>query len=153
LFERFHDALEGRFPAQWAGLQPWVPGRSEGVLLGGNLTVLSALLGTPYFPPLTEAVLFLEDIGERPYRVDRMLTSLRNAGVLAAVRGIALGAFVDGAPGADSVSVEAVLLERLADLGIPIVAGVPAGHLEDNAELPFGRRVALDAAAGTMAVI
>jgi muramoyltetrapeptide carboxypeptidase len=150
LAARFLDALEGRFPAQYNGLEPIAPGRAEGVLLGGNLAVLSALIGTPYFPPLTEAVLFLEDIGERPYRVDRMLTSWHAAGAFRGVRAIVLGAFVQGEPGSDGVTLGAVLRERLCDLGIPVVAGLPAGHLDDNAELPFGRRVSLDASAGCL---
>ena len=75
LFARFCAALEGQFPASFTGLDPIHPGRAEGILLGGNLAVLTALIGTAGFPPLQGAVLFLEDIGERPYRVDRMLTT------------------------------------------------------------------------------
>jgi muramoyltetrapeptide carboxypeptidase len=112
--------------------------------------VLTALIGTRHFPPLAEAVLFLEDIGERPYRVDRMLTTWRQAGAFAGVRGIVLGAFEQADPGSDGVAVESVLHERLADLGIPVAAGLPAGHLDDNAELPFGRRVTLDGSAGCL---
>jgi muramoyltetrapeptide carboxypeptidase len=150
LFERWRDAVEGRFPASIAQLETITPGVAEGVLLGGNLAVLTALLGTPQFPPLQDAVLFLEDVAERPYRVDRMLTTWRNANAFAAVRGIALGAFAEAEPGADAVSVESVLRERLGDLGIPVVAGVPSGHLDDNAELPFGRSVTLDATHGQL---
>jgi muramoyltetrapeptide carboxypeptidase len=149
-FARFVGALEGRFCERFAGLERIAGGAAEGVLMGGNLAVLCALLGTPWFPPLADAVLFLEDIGERPYRVDRMLTSLRDADVLRDVRGIALGAFVQGEPGADGITLAQVLSERLADLGVPVVAGVPAGHIDDNHELPFGRRVRLDADAGVL---
>jgi muramoyltetrapeptide carboxypeptidase len=150
LFRRFCGALEGVFPEAIEGLTPVVPGTAEGVLLGGNLAVLSALLGTPHFPPLADAVLFLEDIGERPYRVDRMLTSLRSAGALRGLRGVVLGAFTQGEPGPDGVTLEQVLHERLGDLGVPVARGLPAGHLDDNQELPFGARVVLEAGAGRL---
>ena len=149
-FERFASAIEGHFPESISGLTTIHGGVAEGVLLGGNLAVLHALLGTAQFPPLAGAVLFLEDIGERPYRVDRMLTSLRNSGALAAVRGIALGAFVQGEPGPDGTRLEHVLAERLGDLGIPVVAGLPCGHIDDNHELPFGHSVRLDATRGQL---
>jgi muramoyltetrapeptide carboxypeptidase len=150
MFARWQDAVEGRFPARYDGLECLQPGAAEGVLLGGNLAVLCALLGTPHFPSLDQAVLFLEDIGERPYRVDRMLTSLHSAGALAGVRAVVLGAFVESDPGPDGVPVEQVLRERLGELGIPVAAGLPCGHLEDNAELPLGRWVQLDAQRGTL---
>jgi len=152
LFERWRNAVEGRFPASFEQLETISPGVADGVLLGGNLAVLTALLGTAYFPPLQGAVLFLEDIGERPYRVDRMLTTWRQANVFAAVRGIVLGAFEQAQVGPDGVSVHDVLRERLSDLGIPVVAGLPAGHVDDNAELPFGRGVTLDATKGKLFV-
>ena len=79
-----------------------------------------------------------------------MLTSLRNAGVLHAVRGGVLGAFEKAEPGPDGVQVQDVLRERLSDLGVPVVAGAPCGHVDDNLELPFGTRVTLDADAGTL---
>ena len=148
--ERFYAALEGRFPERFAGLTPYAKGASEGILLGGNLAVLTALIGTSLFPPLHDAVLFIEDIGERPYRVDRMLTTWRHAGAFRGVRGILVGAFEQGDSGADGVTLDEVLRERLSDLAIPVAAGFPAGHIEDNHELPFGRRVALDADAGVL---
>jgi muramoyltetrapeptide carboxypeptidase len=148
LFERFCAALEGQFPARVDDLETYAAGVTEGILLGGNLAVLTALIGTPLFPPLHDAVLFLEDIGERPYRVDRMLTTWRNAGAFRGVRGIVVGAFAQGEPGADGVTLGQVLRERLSDLDVPVVAGFPAGHIDDNHELPFGRRVTLDAGQG-----
>jgi muramoyltetrapeptide carboxypeptidase len=151
-FDRFCAALEDRGSAELGGLERWAGGHAEGILLGGNLAVLCALLGTPEFPPLAGAVLFLEDIGERPYRIDRMLTSLRHAGSLRGVRAIVLGAFTDCEAGPDGTSAYDVLRERLCDLGIPISAGLPAGHIADNHELPFGRRVTLDADAGCLRI-
>lgn len=147
---RFCAALEGRFPERYGALTPYAPGIAQGILLGGNLAVLTALIGTALFPPLQDAVLFLEDIGERPYRVDRMLTTWRHADAFRGVRGIVLGAFEQGEPGADGVTLNDVLRERLGDLAIPVVAGFPAGHIDDNHELPFGRRVTLDADQGVL---
>jgi muramoyltetrapeptide carboxypeptidase len=150
LLQRWLRAVEGAVPPPITGLTALAQGRARGPLLGGNLAVLSALLGTPYAPPLEGCVLFLEDIGERPYRVDRMLTSWQQAGWLKQPRAIVLGAFRDAAPGPDGVSVEHVLCERLAGLGIPVLSGVPAGHLDDNLELPFGTLVEVDGGRGSL---
>jgi muramoyltetrapeptide carboxypeptidase len=147
---RWTRAVEGGLPVALTGLSAITPGRARGPLLGGNLAVLTALIGTPFAPPLDGCVLFLEDVGERPYRVDRMLTSWRQAGWLARPRAIVLGAFSDAQPGKDGVRVEQVLHERLHDLPIPVLAGVPAGHVEDNLELPLGALVTVDAAQGTL---
>lgn len=132
--ERWIRAVEGEV-SEPIETTPITPGLAEGPLVGGNLSVLAALVGTPYFPPLEGAVLFLEDVNEAPYRLDRLLTTLRNAGVLGGVRGIALGQFTTSAPEAGT---DAVLRERLGDLGIPVVLGVPSGHVDDNLELPLG---------------
>jgi muramoyltetrapeptide carboxypeptidase len=147
---RWFDAVEGSPPEPLQGLDCLAPGVTEGPLLGGNLAVLTALVGTPHGPPLDGAVLFLEDVGERPYRVDRMLTTLRQAGWLDRIAGIALGAFTEAAAGPDGVTVREVLLDRLAGLGVPVVASIPAGHLDDNLELPFGAPVRLDGHAGSL---
>jgi len=126
-------------------------GPVEGPLVGGNLEMISRLCGTPWALRLDGAILFLEDVGERPYRVDRQLTQLRLAGALDRVAGVVLGDFIgcvekDGsAPDA-----EAVITERLAGRGVPIVAGAPIGHGERNRALPHGARARLDAAAGTL---
>jgi muramoyltetrapeptide carboxypeptidase len=148
---RWIAAVEGALPPVISGLAALAEGRAQGPLLGGNLAVLSALIGTPYAPPLAGCVLFLEDVGERPYRVDRMLTTLAHAGWLALPRAIVLGGFTDAQPGADGTAVEHVLQERLGGLGIPVLAGLPAGHVDDNLELPFGVTAQVDSAAGTLA--
>ena len=147
---RWIAAVEGARPDALRGLTAIAGGVAEGPLIGGNLAVLCALCGTPYAPPVDRAVLFLEDVGERPYRIDRMLTTLRHSGWLARAAGVALGAFTDAEPGTDGTSVEDVLEERLGSLGIPVVRGVPAGHVDDNLELPLGARVRLDAGAGQL---
>ena len=143
-------AVEGAAPAPLQGLQSFSvghgDGQAHGILLGGNLAVLTALIGTPYFPPLDGCVLFLEDVGERPYRVDRMLTTWLSAGLLHKPAAIALGSFRDCTPNEDGVTVEYVLRERLGTLGIPVLAGIPAGHGDTNVELPLGASVHVDAA-------
>lgn len=149
--ERWQRTVEGALPPQLNQLHALAPGRARGPLLGGNLAVLTALIGTPYLPDLAGCVLFLEDIGERPYRIDRMLTTWLQAGLLHQPAAIALGAFSDAAPGSDGVTVADVLQERLGALGVPVLSGLPAGHVDDNLELPFGAYVELDAGAGTLA--
>lgn len=148
--QAWFSATEGKLPAALSGLECIAPGRAEGRLLGGNLAVLCALLPTPYAPPLDGAVLFLEDVGERPYRIDRMLTTLEHSGVLSRVAAVVLGQFTDASPGPDGTSVGSVLLRRLRPLGVPVLGGLPAGHVDDNLPLPFGRRVVVDADAGTL---
>jgi len=121
-----------------------VPGQASGRLVGGNLSLVAALLGTRWAWPAEGAILFLEDVCEAPYRIDRLLTQLRLAGVLDAASGFVLGSFTEG----DDPT--AVLQEHLAGLGKPLIAGWPAGHGRPNRSLPLGLRVALDAAAGTL---
>jgi muramoyltetrapeptide carboxypeptidase len=133
--------------------QPLVGGRAEGPLVGGNLSLLTRLLGTPYLPPLDGAVLLLEDVGERPYRLDRMWTHLALAGVLDRVRGLALGEFTDcEEPEADYRSAD-VVAALARETGLPCVAGLPVGHGAVNQPLPLGARVRLDADAGRLTVL
>jgi len=138
-------------PPPLTGLTAIESGRAEGRLVGGNLELLSRLVGTPWLPPLDGAILFLEDVGERPYRIDRQLTQLRLSGALDRLAGVVLGDFIgcvekDGS-GPDAAT---VLAERLAGHGIPVVAGAPIGHGERNRAIPHGTRARLDAAAGTL---
>jgi muramoyltetrapeptide carboxypeptidase len=148
---RLFDLLESARPAApLSGTATYVEGVAEGPLLGGNLSVFTRLLGTPYMPPLDGAVLLLEDQGERPYRLDRMWTHLHLAGVFARVRGIALGSFTGcDEPGASYTSAE-VLRELAGSTGLPCAAGFPVGHGEVNEPVPLGVRVRLDAAAARL---
>jgi muramoyltetrapeptide carboxypeptidase len=151
---RLFDLLESVRPAPpLAGTATYVGGVAEGALLGGNLSVLTRLLGTPYLPPLDGAILLLEDQGERPYRLDRMWTHLELAGVFARVRGIALGTFTAcEEPGASYTSAE-VLRELAARTGLPCAAGFPIGHGDSNEPVPLGVRVRLDADAATLSFL
>jgi len=127
-----------------------VRGVAEGPLLGGNLSLLTRLLGTPWLPPLDGGVLLLEDVGERPYRLDRMWTHLRLAGVFERVRALALGEFTEcEEPEAAYRSAE-VLADLAAETGLPCVAGLPIGHGPVNHPVPLGARVRLDAVAGRL---
>ena len=122
-----------------------------------NLTVATHLLGTPHWPDLDGAILVLEDVGEAPYRIERMLTHWRLGGALQRLGGIGLGSFSgcdDPTPQErSSFSLEEVLRERTADLGIPVVAGLPIGHGDCNAALPLGVRARLDGAGGGLALL
>ncbi|RIV38070.1 S66 peptidase family protein [Micromonospora radicis] len=128
-----------------------VAGRAVGRLLGGNLCLVVASLGTPDMPDLTGAVLLLEDVQEPPYKVDRMLTQLRRAGALDGLAGVAVGQFTDCADGWE-VSVADVLTERLGELGVPVLGGLPIGHGPGQLSVPVGTRAVLDADAGTLSV-
>jgi muramoyltetrapeptide carboxypeptidase len=109
-------------PESVVGDQAFVPGHAEGPLTGGNLSLLAALCGTPYAMRGQGHIVLLEDVGEEPYRIDRMLTQLLQAGCMNGVLGIALGSWEGcGDP-------MGVLIERLAPLGVPVVAGLPIGH-------------------------
>jgi len=130
-------------------------GIARGRLLGGNLAVLCGLLGTPFEPDTTDRVLFLEDVGEPPYRVDRMLRQLQLAGKLNRVAAVVLGHFTDCNPTAESPSrpINEVLGEYFGCLGVPVLAGFPAGHAQPNLTLPHGALVELNADSHTITVL
>jgi len=111
---------------------------ADGTLIGGNLAVLAAMLGTSFLPPLDDAILFIEDVGERPYRVDRMLTTLDQSGWFRRIRGIVIGAFTEGDPGPDGVLISEVLERQFSSVDFPVLHGLSAGHIVDNEPLPFG---------------
>ena len=149
---RLRDLLFGVAvpPLQGEG---WSPGVAEGPLLVGNLTVATHLLGTPHLPELRGAVLVLEDVGEAPYRLDRMLTHWRLCGALQQLAGIGFGRFSDCDHPESGFTVEQVLRERSADLGIPVLAELAVGHEPGNAALPLGQRVRLDADRGRLQLL
>jgi len=130
----------------------------SGPLIGGNMTLLCAALGTPYLPSFKHSILFFEDLDEVPYRFDRMLTQLLNAGLLQQVAGVAIGinANCQDPKAKDTKeyrqTVEDVFRERLFPLRVPVVAGLPFGHIPLNATLPVGIRVTLDANKGDLII-
>jgi muramoyltetrapeptide carboxypeptidase len=132
-------------------------GVAEGRLLGGNLSVLCADIGTRFEPKFNGRILFLEDVGERPYRLDRLLTQLLNAGVFEKVIGIAVGVNKDceekiPASGEYTQSSADVFAERLSSLKIPVVTGLPFGHVDLNATLPVGAKAKLDGDNGDLII-
>lgn len=128
----------------WDGLRVLRKGKARGPMVGGNLALVHALAAAGRLRVPEGAVLALEDVTEAPYRVDRMLTSLRLGGHLARVSGIVLGGFDRCAPGADGRTVEDVLADRLADLRVPVVAGAPFGHGSRNEAFVQGKDVCLE---------
>lgn len=127
-----------------------VPGEpASGILLGGNLTMLTSSLGTRDMPDLSGKILLLEDVGEAPYRVDRMLTQLIRSGALTNVCAVAVGQFTNCADGWP-VTVAEVLRERLATLGKPVLGGLPIGHGTGQQTVVLGAPATLDVAAGRL---
>jgi len=135
---------------RWIGLVPWRGGRAAGTLVGGNLAILHAMAAARRLHLPKRAVVLLEDIGERPYRVDRMLTDLLAGGHLKRASGIVVGDFTDCATGPDGRTIEQVLRERLSTLGVPIASGFPAGHGKRNDAIVIGHRAELDARRGML---
>ena len=133
-----------------------VPGTARGRLLGGNLCLMSHLCGTPYFPDLRGAILFLEDVEEAYYRIDRMLTQLWLSGALAGVAGVAFGKFTNCNSSPfflQNRPLDDILAERCRALGVPAVSGIMVGHIEDQTTLPVGCLAELDADAGTLTLL
>ena len=129
-----------------AGLEAWSAGAAEGVLTGGCLSLVVASLGTPYEIKTEGKVLFLEDFGEEPYRLDRMLTHLKLAGKLERIAGILLGSFENCERENGEYTVAETLREVLGGLEVPILAKFPAGHGRENWPIPLGVKVRLDSA-------
>jgi muramoyltetrapeptide carboxypeptidase len=131
-------------------------GKAQGRLLGGNLTVLSALVGTPYLPKFDGAILFLEDVDEAEYRIDRMLTQLGQAGVLKNLKGVVFGQCTDCVNKGNSYggfTLNDVLTQHLGSLGIPAYQGAYFGHIADQFTLPVGGLAEIDADAGTLRLL
>jgi muramoyltetrapeptide carboxypeptidase len=126
-------------------------------LLGGNLTVLTALTGTPYLPDFNGAILFLEDVGEAEYRIDRMLTQLDQAGIFKNLAGVVFGQCTDciakDGAGYSGFTLTDVLQQHLGSLGIPAFQGAFFGHISDQYIIPVGARAEIDAGAGTLRML
>lgn len=129
-------------------------GRAHGRLAGGNLALVSALMGTPFAPSLDGAILVLEDVNEAVYRIDRMLTQLRLSGALDRVAGIAFGQFTDipDEPAGEERRLIDLLEEVAGRCGVPCLAGIPIGHIPDQWTIPLGAMAELGADAKTLIV-
>lgn len=131
-------------------------GQARGRLLGGNLTVLSAIVGSGYLPDWRDAILFLEDVGEDVYRIDRMLTQLKLAGILRQINGFIFGQCIDckaGSAGHDSLTLDELLEDHIVPLGIPAWRGAIIGHMDDQLTLPQGVQVEVDASSTTIRLL
>jgi muramoyltetrapeptide carboxypeptidase len=136
-------------------VQTITPGTARGRLLGGNLTVLTAILGSPYVPSFDGAILFLEDVGEDLYRVDRMFTQLKLAGVLERIRGFAFGTCAECEPGEGfaSLTLEEILGDHIKPLGVPAWFGAMIGHQTPQWTVPVGIDAEIDATKGTVRML
>ena len=130
------------------------PGKAEGTVIGGNLSLIAASCGTFYQPDFRDKILFFEEVGEEPYCIDRYLAQLRNCGMLEGLRGVVIGECADCKDASGYYpDVIDTLRYYFADLGVPCLYGLPMGHTRDQAALPLGVRVALDAEARTFRIL
>jgi muramoyltetrapeptide carboxypeptidase len=136
-------------------VQTITSGKAKGRLIGGNLSVLSAIVGSPYLPDFKGAILFLEDLNENIYRIDRMMTQLKIAGIFDKLAGFIFGQCSNCSPDADygSLTLEEVLWDHIKPLGIPAWNGAMIGHIENVLTLPIGLEVEIDANAGTIRML
>jgi muramoyltetrapeptide carboxypeptidase len=149
--ERFRKFLFNE-PGWWdgAGTEVWRDGRGAGRLTGGCLSVLVTTLGTAYEFDSRESILFLEDVAEKPYRIDRMLTHLKHAGKFEDVRGLVLGPMCDCDDGGGPAILREIVGDVLAGYDFPILFGFDAGHGADNVVIPFGCGAVLDTSQGRL---
>lgn len=145
----FFDVLSGHSPQCFkpSSFKMLKDGNARGVLSGGNLTTLVHTIGTPYEIPWDKAILFIEDIGEQPYRLDRLLTHLSQGGRLQKIKGLILGTFTDDEKKENAQMQRTVrkrVIELLGDYEIPVWANLPVGHSRRNISLPIGVEVEMD---------
>lgn len=142
----FQEAMSGELEAIGFRTESGFDGlQAKGPLWGGNLTVLMALLGTPHWPQVKGGVLFVEDVNEHPYRVERMLLQLHQAGVLARQKAVVLGAISDWRPSPldRGYNLKAAVAHLRSTIRTPILTGLPFGHVDTKVTMPFGRPVRL----------
>jgi muramoyltetrapeptide carboxypeptidase len=131
-------------------LETWVPGLAEGELTGGCLAIIAESLGTRYEINTDGKILFIEDQGEPPYKLDRMLTHLHLAGKFRSISGVLLGSFIDCEPTQGNYNSSDILRDILSTLNVPVMANFPAGHGKENWALPIGAKIRMDANARTV---
>ena len=153
-FENLHEIRDSLTQIDYR-TQTITPGKAQGRLLGGNLTVLTAILGSSYVPDFSGAILFLEDVGETLYRIDRMFTQLDLAGVLKKVSGVVFGLCTDCKPeeGYGGLTLEEILTEHLKPLGVPAYFGAMIGHRTPQFTLGEGVSVEIETTAGTIRML
>jgi muramoyltetrapeptide carboxypeptidase len=136
-------------------IQTLTKGIVEGKILGGNLTVLTALSGTPYYPDFQDAILFIEDVGEDPYRIDRMMSTLKLNGTLGKIKGFVFGQCSDCKPGSGygAFTVDQIMDQYIIPLGIPAYFGAMIGHISKQFIIPVGARVRLNANDGSLTIV
>lgn len=136
-------------------IQTLTPGKAKGVLVGGNLTVLSAMIGSPFLPDFKGKILFLEDVGEAVYRIDRMLTHLKIAGILDQISGFVWGKCTKCEPSESygSLTFDQIFEDHIKPLEIPAFAGSMIGHITDKFTIPVGAEAEIDATLGTIRII
>ena len=139
------EAVEMSFP----GVRTLRPGEAEGVLTGGCLTLICTTIGTPYEIETKDKILFIEDIDEAPYRIDRMLTYLKGLGKFDQVRGVVFGQM----PRCQPELLPEIISEIFDEFPVPILFGFPSGHGESIATLPFGIPVRIDGSAGSLRML
>ena len=153
LDKTFEAMLMGQ-KISWQGLIPVTKGKTTGRLVGGTLTLINSLIGTPYEPNFKKAILVLEDVGENPYRIDRMLTQLRLAGIFDKISGVVLGDWHKCVSKDQSDGrIDAVLSEHFGHLSIPIVKGFPYGHGIKGTVFPIGAKARLNATKGILEIL
>ena len=143
------QATELFSPRSHNRLKTVIPGRVEGRLIGGNMTCLLRLLGTPYAPDFHGAILFLEDIGEKAYRIDGLFTQLRLAGILSQISGLVLGVF-DHKDEMEQWRIDGCLEREARLIGLPTVSSAPIGHFPEQIVVPHGVNAVLDASEKTL---
>jgi len=132
-----------------------VPGTARGPIVGGNLSLVCALLGSPYEIDPAGCLLLLEDVDEQPYHIDRFFSELRLAGKFDRLAGVILGQFTDclPSPGKASLTMDEVLSDYFAELGVPVLKNYPIGHAADNATVPLGVEAEMDTEAGRITLL
>lgn len=156
--ERFQKVLHGTEPYTLEGKQrshlPLREGRAEGRLLGGNLSVLTSLIGSEFLPDFRNAILFLEDVGESYYRIDRMMTQLALSGILDEINGFIFGTCADCSRDTPQAhGLDQVLKHHLGSRNIPAFSGFPFGHLDETLTLPVGLPARMDAGRGSLELL
>ncbi|MDR1542634.1 MAG: LD-carboxypeptidase [Clostridiales bacterium] len=132
-----------------------VPGVAEGILAGGNLSLVASSIGTPYELDASGKILFLEDVDESPYHIDRLLLHLRSRGMFKSCAGVILGPFVDckASSEKDSLNIDEIIEELLSDIGKPVMKDFQCGHMLPTLSVPLGAKVRLDAGAKSVEIL